>query len=150
MIAERIVNLDAWFWIILGVVFIGIELFAPGIFFLWLGLAAMATGVVHGAAGLSWQASTLLFAILSILAVLLGRTLARKVDGSGLLNRRGEALVGTMFTLDQPISGGEGRVRVGDSFWRVTGADAPAGAAVRVVRLDGATLVVEKAYANGP
>jgi membrane protein implicated in regulation of membrane protease activity len=55
-----------------------------------------------------------------------------------------------MFTLDQPISGGEGRVRVGDSFWRVTGADAPAGAAVRVVRLDGATLVVEKAYANGP
>ena len=41
--------------------------------------------------------------------------------------------------------GGEGRIRVDDSSWRVTGPNQPAGAAVRVVRVDGATLVVEAA-----
>ena len=45
--------------------------------------------------------------------------------------------------LDTPIAGGQGRIRVDDSVWRITGPDAPAGASVRVVRVDGATLVVE-------
>jgi membrane protein implicated in regulation of membrane protease activity len=36
-------------------------------------------------------------------------------------------------------------VRVDDSSWRVVGPDAPAGASVRVVRVEGATLVVEAA-----
>jgi membrane protein implicated in regulation of membrane protease activity len=36
-------------------------------------------------------------------------------------------------------------VRVGDSSWRLVGPDAPAGASVRVVRVEGGTLVVERA-----
>ena len=38
---------------------------------------------------------------------------------------------------------GEGRIRVDDSSWRVTGADRFAGAKVRVVRIEGSTLVVD-------
>ena len=53
-------------------------------------------------------------------------------------------LVGRSFRLDQPIVSGEGQVRVDDSVWRVVGPDLPAGSAVRVARLDGATLVVER------
>jgi len=147
MIATWIVGLDAWAWIILGVLLVGLELAAPRIFFLWLGLAAVATGLIDGAIGLSWQASTLLFAVLCVGAVLLGRTVSRPEvhRESSSLNRRGEALVGRRFTLDAPLAGGEGRIRVGDSSWRVTGPDLPSGASVRVVRIDGATLVVEAA-----
>jgi membrane protein implicated in regulation of membrane protease activity len=43
------------------------------------------------------------------------------------------------------MAGGEGRIRVGDSSWRVTGPELLAGTQVRVVRVEGATLVVEKA-----
>jgi inner membrane protein len=64
---------------------------------------------------------------------------------SSSLNQRGEALIGRRFTLEAPLAGGEGRIRVDDSSWRVTGPDLPRGAAVRVVRVDGATLVVEAA-----
>ena len=147
MIADWIAGLGAWAWIILGVVLVGLELIGPGIFFLWLGLAAIATGFVDAAAGLSWQASTLLFAVLSVAAVLVGRRISRPdVHGeTETLNRRGEALVGRLFTLETALAGGEGRVRVGDSSWRVTGPDLPAGTSVRVVRVDGATLVVEAA-----
>ncbi|HEX2510826.1 MAG TPA: NfeD family protein [Microvirga sp.] len=147
MIVEWIIGLDAWAWIILGVVLIGLELAAPGVFLLWLGLAAVATGLVDGMAGLSWQASTLLFAALSVVAVLVGRALSRPDVSreTSSLNRRGAALVGRIFVLEAPITAGEGRIRVDDSSWRVTGPDQPAGASVRVVRVEGATLMVEAA-----
>jgi len=50
-----------------------------------------------------------------------------------------------VFRLDATMTGGEGRIRVGDSSWRVTGPELLAGSEVRVVRVDGATLIVEKA-----
>jgi membrane protein implicated in regulation of membrane protease activity len=146
MITSWITELGAWAWIILGVLLMGLELAAPGIFFLWLGLAAVVTGLVDGLIGLSWQSSTLLFAVLSVLAVLLGRTVSRPaVRTASALNQRGEALIGRRFTLEAPLAAGEGRIRVDDSSWRVTGPDLPRGATVRVVRVEGATLVVESA-----
>jgi membrane protein implicated in regulation of membrane protease activity len=147
MIAGIVLGLGAWAWIILGLLLIGAELLAPGAFFLWLGLAAVVTGLLDGALGLSWQASALLFALLCVAAVLLGRAVTRskaQPDApAGSLNQRGQALVGRVFTLETPIKDGEGRIRVDDSSWRVTGADRFAGAKVRVVRIEGTTLVVD-------
>jgi membrane protein implicated in regulation of membrane protease activity len=144
--ANWIAGLGPWAWIVLGLLLVGLELWAPGIFLIWLGVAAIATGLVDAIAGLSWQLSLLLFAILAVAAVLLGRTLSgRPVQKEPPLNRRGEVLVGRVFNLDVPISSGEGRIRVDDSSWRVVGPDARAGTPVRVTRVDGATLVVEPA-----
>ncbi len=147
MIVDAVVSLGAWAWIILGIVLIGLELLAPGVFFIWLGLAAIVTGLVDAALGLSWQVAALVFAGLSIAAVVLGRTLMRpspqQDTQANQLNQRGQSLVGKVFTLETPIKDGEGRIRVGDSSWRVTGADRFAGAKVRVVRVEGATLVVD-------
>ncbi|WP_262028629.1 NfeD family protein [Microvirga sp. Mcv34] len=147
MIADAFIGLGAWAWIILGVVLIGIELLAPGSFFLWLGLAAIATGMLDALLGLSWQAAGLLFALLSVGTVILGRYVTRSKKQpeaeAAPLNQRGQALVGRVFTLETPIKDGEGRIRVDDSSWRVTGADRFAGAKVRVVRIEGSTLVVD-------
>jgi membrane protein implicated in regulation of membrane protease activity len=147
MIADAAASLGAWIWIILGIVLIGLELLAPGVFFIWLGLAAIATGLIDAALGLSWQVASLAFAALSVAAVLVGRSLMRPSlqpdTGADRLNQRGQSLVGQVFTLETPIKDGEGRIRVGDSSWRVTGADRFAGAKVRVVRIEGATLVVD-------
>ena len=147
MIASLVDNLGPWSWIVLGLVLMGLELVAPGAFLLWLGLAAMLTGIVDWIFGLSWQAALLVFALLSVAAVLIGRMATRHRDeedgGRPALNRRGQSLVGQAFVLDSPIAGGSGRIRIDDSSWRIVGPDAPAGARVRVVRVEGATLVVE-------
>jgi membrane protein implicated in regulation of membrane protease activity len=147
MIADAFIGLGAWAWIILGVILIGVELLAPGSFFLWLGLAAIATGLLDALLGLSWQAAALLFALLSVGAVILGRFATRSTtqpDAEATpLTQRGQSLVGRVFTLEAPIKDGEGRIRVDDSSWRVTGADRFAGAKVRVVRVEGSTLVVD-------
>ncbi len=51
MIQDAFISLGAWAWIILGVLLIGVELLAPGAFFLWLGLAAIVTGLLSLIAG---------------------------------------------------------------------------------------------------
>jgi len=147
MIADAFIGLGAWAWIILGVVLIGIELLAPGSFFLWLGLAAIVTGLLDAVLGLSWQVAALLFAVLCVAAVILGRTVTRSKSQvepqAEMLNQRGQSLIGRVFTLETPIKDGEGRIRIDDSSWRVKGADRFAGAKVRVVRIEGSTLVVD-------
>jgi hypothetical protein len=141
--------LGPWTWVVAGVVLIGLEMLAPGVFLIWLGLAAVLTGVAQWAFNLSWQAQALVFALLAAGAVALGRVLTRNRDEEDptrpALNRRGQALVGRTFVLDSAIANGTGRIRVDDSFWRVTGPDTPVGASVRVVRVEGTTLVVEPA-----
>ena len=149
MLASAIEALGPWAWVVFGLVLMALELLAPGVFLMWLGLAAIVTGVCDAMFDLSWQAGGMVFAALAVVSVGLGRMLTHRRSEESpdqpFLNRRGMALVGQSFTLDAPIAHGEGRLRIGDSVWRVVGADCPAGATVRVVRLDGATLVVEPA-----
>ncbi|MCO5132667.1 MAG: NfeD family protein [Xanthobacteraceae bacterium] len=137
--------LGSWNWLILGLALIGVEVLAPGVFMLWLGLAALLVGLVSFAVGMSWQTQVLLFAIFAAVAAPIWRALARRDKGkaaSPFLNRRADALVGRVFTLEKPIQDGSGTVRIDDTVWRVNGPDVPAGSRVRVVRADGATLTV--------
>lgn len=140
---------NAWVWAILGLALIGGELLAPGVFLIWFGLAALLTGSLLGLFGFGWEAACLAFAVLALACVLAGRMLTRRraeePDAATGLNDRGRQLVGRTFRLEATMTGGEGRIRVGDSSWRVIGPELLAGSEIRVVRVDGATLVVEKA-----
>lgn len=142
-------SLGGWSWVVFGLVLIGGEMLAPGVFLIWLGLAALLTGLVVGAAGLGWQAAALVFAAFAILSVLAGRLMTRRrgeePDAATGLNDRARHLIGRVFTLETTMMGGEGRIRVDDSSWRVLGPELLAGTQVRVIRVEGATLVVEKA-----
>ncbi|HEV7325755.1 MAG TPA: NfeD family protein [Bosea sp. (in: a-proteobacteria)] len=142
-------SFGGWAWIVLGLILVGGEMLAPGVFLLWLGLAALVTGAVVGLTGLAWQGALLVFAALAVASVLLGRVVTRhrsdEPDTASGLNDRGRQLIGRVFKLEATMTGGEGRIRVGDSSWRVTGPELLAGTEIRVVRVEGATLVVEKA-----
>ena len=50
-------------------------------------------------------------------------------------------MIGADFFLDEAIVRGFGRIRVGDSSWRVAGPDCPAGAKVRVVAIENGSLL---------
>jgi membrane protein implicated in regulation of membrane protease activity len=137
-----------WTWLVIGVVLLAIELVAPGVFMLWLGLAAILVGVVSFAVDWTWQSQIIAFVVFSIAAVPLWRRLSRgqnSAPSEGFLNRRADAFVGRVFTLEKPIVDGAGTVRINDSIWRVSGPDAPAGSRVKVVSSDGGLLTVESA-----
>ena len=142
-------TLGNWNWLIFGIILMALEVAAPGVFLFWLGLAALLVGLLSFVLHPSWQAELLMFAVFALAAVPVWRRLAR-ANGAGrdakpFLNRRADALVGRVFTLEKPIVDGTGTVRVDDTIWRVAGPDAPAGSRVRVVRADGANLTVAAA-----
>jgi len=148
-VSDMFVTLGTWNWLIFGFILMALELAAPGVFLFWLGLAALLVGLVSFALHPSWQTQLLMFAVFAACAVPVWRRLALGArttdDANAFLNRRAEALVGRVFTLEKPIVDGTGTVRVGDTVWRVAGPDTPAGSRVRVVHVDGANLTVAAA-----
>jgi inner membrane protein len=144
--AEMFITLGTWNWLIFGFILMALELAAPGVFLFWLGLAALLVGLASFAVHPSWQTQLLMFAVFGAAAVPVWRRLARSdtsVSASNpFLNKRAEALVGRVFTLEKPIIDGSGTVRIDDTIWRVAGPDAPAGSRVRIVEANGANLTV--------
>lgn len=147
MIVGFIQQLGPWSWFVGGLFLLALEIAAPGAFFLWFGIAAILVGIIDLIFGLSWQVLVSLFLILAIVLLVFGRRYfaARMAGPVGVrLNARGERLIGHEAVLDEPIVEGRGRIRVDDTTWRVSGADLPTGAHVRVVAVDGALLKVEQ------
>lgn len=141
-------SLQFWHWMILGLALAVIEVLAPGVFFLWLGIAAGLTGLVLLVVPIGWEIQLILFGLLSVVSVVAGRIWLRRhplQSEDTTLNRRGEQYVGRVFTVAEPIVAGRGSVKVGDSLWRADGPDLPAGARVRVTGVAGTVLKVEKA-----
>jgi membrane protein implicated in regulation of membrane protease activity len=143
---EMFITLGTWNWLIFGVILMALELLAPGVFLFWLGLAALLVGLLSFAFHPSWQIQILMFAIFAAAAVPLWRRIAHAnaalSESNPFLNKRAEALVGRVFTLEKPIVDGTGTVRIDDTVWRIAGPDMPAGSRIRIVRADGASLTV--------
>ena len=139
-------SLGAWNWLIVGLALMILELLAPGVFMVWLGLAALLAGLVAFAVEPSWQIQILVFAFFTAAAMPVWRRFARHrssaSDINPFLNRRTDALVGREFTLEKPIVDGDGTIRIDDTIWRVRGPDVAAGSRVRIVSADGALLTV--------
>jgi inner membrane protein len=147
-IVSYLASLGVWNWFILAGVLLAIEIMLPGTFFLWLGLSAAIVGGLSLAIDWSWQIQLVAFAVLSIVAFVIWWRFGRPGETAParhFLNQRTEGFVGRVFTLEKPIVGGSGTVRIDDTIWRVAGPDCPAGSRVKVARADAATLMVEPA-----
>ena len=150
MIHRLIAELGPWAWWVLGIVLLILEVLLPGVFLVWIGIAAIITGALSlllwDQVLWTWQLQWLVFAVLSLVAALIGRRIVSSRDGASdqpHLNQRGQSLVGRTATLEQPISEGRGRIRLDDTMWSVQGPDLPVGARVRVTASNGRDLNVE-------
>lgn len=139
--------LGQWTWFVGAAILLILELVSPGVFFMWLAIAAALTGIADLVFGLPWQAELLLFAALSVVAVFSGR---RFYKGPGMepadnpyLNRRQMGYVGRTFTLREPVVDGRGRLTIEDTVWEIEGPDLPAGTRVKISAVSGMSLIVE-------
>ncbi len=144
---EWINEIIYWHWLILAVVMIILEILIPGAYFLWMGISAIFIGgLMYIFPEMAFLVQILIFAILSVIAVMMYRSYRKKnplVTDEPTLNRRGEKYIGQSFTLKEPIVNGVGKIKVDDSTWKIKGFDIDAGETVRVVAVEGTTLIVE-------
>ncbi len=146
-IIPYIMSVGPWSWLILGCILLGLEVLLPGTFMLWFGVAAIVTGVVSFLAPIGLEVQLIIFAVASLISVLIGRKLYSSneiASDQPLLHKRGAQLIGQSFKVTRAIESGKGKVKVGDSEWMVKGEDAELGTIVKVVALDGNTLIVER------
>ena len=134
-------------WACLAAGLVAAEVIAPGVFLLWLGVAAgavLAIVLLFPTVPLLWQAVA--FVAFSLALIPAYRHFFRTGQESSdqpLLNRRGAQLIGQVVPLESEILSGRGRVKIGDAFWVVSGPNLPAGTRVRITGVDSMILTVE-------
>jgi membrane protein implicated in regulation of membrane protease activity len=136
---------DHWWWLLAAAILGILEIFVPGIFLVWMAVAAGITGIMAALLPISLPFQLGIFALLAFAAVYSGRQYYERnpvptTDPN--LNERTARLIGRTVIVETAIQNGEGRVKVGDSVWKARGPDAPAGSQVVVTGADGSCLSV--------
>ncbi|TMJ19086.1 MAG: NfeD family protein [Alphaproteobacteria bacterium] len=132
-----------WWWLIAAGLLAILEIFAPGIFLIWIAIAAAVTGVILSMVDLSFPVQAVIFAVLAFASVFAGRLYYARnpvPNEDPNLNARAARLIGKTVTVEQAIENGAGRVRVGDGVWNARGPDLPAGSHAQIVAADGTCL----------
>ena len=139
-----------WWWAIGGAILLILEVLAPGFFLMFVGAAAIVTGLVTIALDIPLAAQLVLFVIASAVSVMLGKRYygEQGLTGDvGMLNDANRRLAGRTATVVEPVDQHGGRVKLADGEWSARGGPAAAGEHVRIVSVDGNCLIVE---ANTP
>jgi hypothetical protein len=138
---------DVWHWWTLSAGLIILEMLLPGVFLLWVGIAAGLVAVlVSIMPTLAWDMQIFAFAIFSLGAIILQQAWISHhpiQSDSPTLNRRGASYIGRIFVLDAPIVNGIGKLNVDDTIWKVRGDDCAAGTKVVITGIDVTVLVVK-------
>ncbi|MCB9989013.1 MAG: NfeD family protein [Rhodospirillales bacterium] len=142
--------IEFWHWGIAGMVLLILEMVVSGFFLIWLGVAALAVGLLMLVFPfMFWHLQLTIWAVLSLVSFLGWRAWRKKnpVESSEpTLNRRGEQYVGRHFTLEEPIVNGLGKIKVDDSTWKIQATDdLPAGSQIVVTATEGTVLKVKPA-----
>jgi inner membrane protein len=136
-----------WLWLIAAALLAMAELVLPGVYLIWIGGAALLTGLATLLLPLPVGAQFALFAVTAFVGIYVGRRYATNNpvrSDDPLLNDRGARLVGTIVTAVEAVDSMNGRVKVGDSVWSARGANASAGDRLRVTGTEGNVLLVER------
>jgi|LSQX01.2.fsa_nt_gb membrane protein implicated in regulation of membrane protease activity len=142
-------TLLAWqVWMILGIVFIIIEIFDPSFFFISLGIGAILTGLI-ALLPIHYVAQILIFAVLSFISFLLTRKLGKKVLSKSGPQTNVYGLVGQNAVVTKEIPAeGRGYAKVGGEEWTAIGEDEnevfELGAKVEITGIDGNKIIVKR------
>ncbi|MBU1725434.1 MAG: NfeD family protein [Gammaproteobacteria bacterium] len=144
-------QIEFWHWLIFGFLLMALEVFAPAMVVMWFGFGAIiAGGALWLLPSLAFGWQIIIFGLVSLVSVFGWRKsrFFREENVTSYtpdLNNRLHSHIGKEYTLTEAIINGRGSMRVGDTAWRVRGADLPAGTRVRVTGVDGVIFMVEKA-----
>jgi inner membrane protein len=144
-----IAEVGPWHWLLLAIALIVLEALTPAAFFIWLAVAAGLVGLVLAIfPGMDWQIQLVLFAVFSVLSLVVGRYYLKRhpiATDEPNLNKRGHQYIGRVFTLSRPIVDGVGKLNVDDTTWKIAGNDCAEGTKIEVTGVDGVVLLVTPA-----
>ena len=141
-------NISAIVWLVLMVVFLIAEASTVQLICIWFAAGSLVAMLVSLLGGAVWL-QVLVFFTLSIVLFAMLWPLAKKHFKPKLVATNADALVGKLCTVTEDIDPVEGgRVKLGDVTWSArseTGEALTAGTQVKILKIQGAKVYVEKA-----
>ena len=148
---EFLASMPFWYWFVLAVVLLIVEISTGTTYFLWPAAAATLVGLLDiWPLDGNWRVQLLIFAVVTVFLTVFATPkvkpwLHKSQKDHPNLNERGAQKIGARVKVEDAFVAGEGRVRFGDSVWLAaseTGANFDKGAEVKITRVDGAKLYV--------
>ena len=136
-------------WLAAAIILLIVEGLAPGLVSIWFALGALAA-MVSAMLGAPLWLQLVWFALVSVVSLILTRPLAKRYVNARAVRTNADMAIGQDCVVTEAIDNvlGRGAVSVGGKIWtaRMSEADGKAekGAVLRVVRIEGVKLIVEK------
>ena len=133
-------------WVVLMVVFLAVEAITPGLTSIWFGLGAL-VALVSAFVGAPVWLQAVLFFVVSIVALVLTRPLARKFVNKRVQATNADKVIGSQATVTERVDNiaGTGAASVGGRIWtaRSAGGDViEAGELTTVKSIEGVKLLL--------
>lgn len=138
---------SVYFWLILGIVLIIAEAVIPGVYVIWIGIAALLTAGIAAAFPLLGSWILLFFAAVTVLSAFVGtRVFLLMTSKVNTLNDMRQQLIGKRGTCIALLEGAEIRIRIDGVEWAaLADSELVVGDAVVVLRFQDAKPVVRSA-----
>lgn len=152
MLIDFFTPLTAWHWLGLCLVLLGIEMMLGTFDLLWVAVAAGLTALFASFMPVDVAGQLVFFSVATIALLVLGRTvfagMRKPTTTHPQLNERADSLVGQHGVVADAFVAGNGRIKLGDTYWlakSVDGSDLAEGATVRISAAESTLLMVEPA-----
>jgi membrane protein implicated in regulation of membrane protease activity len=136
------------YWLIFGIILIFVELATPGFIAMFFGMAALTVALITWLIPLGQMVPWLLFAVLSVVYILLLRKLLKKVflGDKDAPDRLEDTFVGKYAEVVEPVAPGKpGRVEFNGCLWDTTAdEEIEVGERVKIIAKNSLTLCVSK------
>ena len=113
-------------WFTFGLILVLLELFIPGTYLIWFGLAAFVTGVLVSCIELSGIEILVYFALASAMFAGIGWYVYTKIINKSkvpekykYLNDMAGSYIGKVYNLSEDAVDGRAKAKIGDTFWLV-------------------------------
>ncbi|WP_252180015.1 NfeD family protein [Endozoicomonas sp. 4G] len=142
-------TLQPWHWLIVAFLCLGLEALGAGGFLLGSAAAAfLLAALLWLLPEISWAWQLVWFAVGSLIFTVAYWKFFRRVNEKSdypQLNQRSAQLIGRVLVLEHDLSGGQGKIRVGDTLWSVKASgDLEKGCSVIVTGTEGMILLIDK------
>ena len=136
-------------WLAAMVLLLIVEALVPGLISIWFALGALAA-LISALLGAPVWLQVLWFMVVSVVALVLTRPLARRYVNGSAVATNADMLIGKECVVTEEIDNvrGKGAVSVGGKVWTARTAQdsqtAAEGEVLRVLRIEGVKLIVQK------
>lgn len=149
---EWLNEISAWHWASLAIILLVLEILGTAGFLIGSSIAAfLMAAIVAIFPGMDWKWQLAIFstsaAIFSLIYLKRFATFNETTDQPNLNNRAAQH-IGKRYTLNEAIVNGQGRIQVGDTFWKIScDSDLEASTQIEVTAVDSMTLFVKSVEA---